>query len=89
MADPTRDGWLIVGGPRTAPSVLAEFERLEMALLDFERRVGQIGLISAVAANRYAFLFPNGSSLGWPAPATASWRPRAMAIRLPRLRRAG
>jgi hypothetical protein len=83
------DGWRVEDDSADADNRLTDFDRLELALLDFERRVGQIGLISAVAANRYTFLFPNGSSLGWPRQIRSGWRPRTLPIRLPRLRKAG
>jgi len=82
-------GWMLEDPSADAENRRVSFERLEMALLEFERRAGQIGLISAVAANRYAHLFPHGSSLDWTKPLRAALRPRSMPIRLPRLRKVG
>ena len=82
-------GWLLEDGSASAEDAVQHFERLEMALLAFERLVGQIGLIGAVAANRYSFLFPHGSSLGWPAEVADSERPRPLRMRLPHFHKVG
>ena len=82
-------GWRLEDDSADTVCSVANFERLELALLEFERRVGQVGLINAVSANRYAFLFPNGSSLGWNEQARKRWQIQRLPFRMSRLRKVG
>ena len=83
------DGWRLEDDSAETVCRVACFERLELALLEFERRVGQMGLINAVSENRYAFLFPNGSSLGWTEQTRQRWQVQRLPFRMSRLRKVG
>lgn len=72
-------GWVLEDQTRSPEDgLLSNFERLELALLEFERRVGAYGLHQSVSDNRYAHLFPTGSSLGWSPKPLDTWRPRPL-----------
>ncbi len=53
------------------------FSRAYHAIRAFERMVGRTGLAHAIAAQRYAHFFPNGSSLSWSDIPLSGWREQA------------
>jgi hypothetical protein len=59
-----RDGYVLI---RHTPdgAVRVRVKTVGAALHLFREEVGRRGLMSALDAHRYAFLFPNGSSLDW------------------------
>ncbi|MDG1481076.1 MAG: hypothetical protein P8R54_15905 [Myxococcota bacterium] len=45
--------------------ITSSYADLDQAVLEFAEQVGVIALREAVASNRYAWLFPTGSTLEW------------------------
>jgi len=70
---PTPDGLFAVTGYDGGTAFQRKtFDSSKRAIRFFRAAVKRKGLVEAISAQRYAFLFPCGSSLEWGAPSTTA-----------------
>lgn len=70
-------GYAVTGYESGAPVQRKTFDDPRRAIRFFRAAVKRDGMLQAVSAQRYAFLFPQGSSLEWRAAPAAAARETA------------
>lgn len=73
-------GYVVTGYENGLPSQRKHFDQPRRAIAFFRAVVHQQGLRQALDDHRYAWMFPNGSSLEWGRPRPSSSRSEPIAI---------